>query len=351
LLTLQRRLEQSRYFASASVQPDLARAHNGLVPIEVLVAPGKRNEYRLAALYGTDSGLGGSLWYERRWLNSRGHKLDIDAERTQRLAAYSLMYRIPLIGADDLTYNIGAAYRSETSVTATSRNMRFFVNETRLWRGFVRTLGVQFIRGDFDIGATHGNSTLFFPEAALAQRRADNFSFPRRGRLLTLVVRAAHEGWGADTGFAQVRADGKWIRGLGARQRLILRGSLGATTVNNFGKLPPELRFFAGGAHSIRGFGYQEIGPRNAAGEVIGGRNLTVGSAELERYFAKSWGAAVFVDGGDAFDSSTFTLRAGAGIGLRWKSPLGVVRVDFARSVAGANRNHTLVQVSIGPDL
>jgi len=122
--------------------------------------------------------------------------------------------------------------------------------------------------------------------------------------------------------------------------------------VADFNQLPPELRFFAGGDRSIRGFNYQELGSSNGKG-VIGGTNLAVGSIEYERYFLEKWGAAVFVDGGDAWTNQDVGLNVGAGVGLRWRSPVGVVRLDLGMPVktkledAGSFRVH----ITIGPDL
>jgi translocation and assembly module TamA len=74
-------------------------------------------------------------------------------------------------------------------------------------------------------------------------------------------------------------------------------------------------------------------------------------SAEYERYFAKKWGAAVFVDGGDAFLSGDFDWNIGVGLGLRWKSPVGVVRLDVAMPVETELEKSVRVHMTIGPDL
>jgi translocation and assembly module TamA len=122
--------------------------------------------------------------------------------------------------------------------------------------------------------------------------------------------------------------------------------------VDDFNQLPPELRFFAGGDRSIRGFDYQELGTLNDAGLVIGGDHLAVASVEFERYFLQNWGAAIFVDGGDAFRSGEFDLNLGAGVGVRWRSPVGVVRVDIAKPVSSYVGNTGIrFHVTIGPDL
>jgi translocation and assembly module TamA len=166
----------------------------------------------------------------------------------------------------------------------------------------------------------------------------------------------------SDTSFTQVTADGKYIFPAGRRQRVLMRLSLGTIVVDDFNQLPPELRFFAGGDRSIRGFGYQELGavrgllpgeteedtPRRD--RVIGGTKLAVASIEYERYFLRDWGAAVFVDGGDAWRAG-FNLNIGAGVGVRWRSPVGVVRLDVGKPVKSDLADAIQFHISIGPDL
>ena len=83
----------------------------------------------------------------------------------------------------------------------------------------------------------------------------------RQGYSLTVAARARERLLVGSTSFLQFTADAKWIRGIGENSRFIARGSFGATEVGDFDKLPPELRFFAGGDRSIRGYAYQTIGP------------------------------------------------------------------------------------------
>jgi translocation and assembly module TamA len=181
----------------------------------------------------------------------------------------------------------------------------------------------------------------------------------RHGYSLNLLARAAKKDLLSDTDFFQLRADAKWIHALGERQRLILRGTAGTSWVGDFDALPPDLRFFAGGDRSIRGYGYQAIGPRrevvNRNGEikqqVVGGEQLLVGSAEIEHYFKPKWGVAAFVDAGDAFSDTDFKLKVGAGVGLRWRSPLGMVRVDVGVPLRDRHANGVQLHLVIGPDL
>ena len=163
-------------------------------------------------------------------------------------------------------------------------------------------------------------------------------------------LRVAAESVLSETSFVQARAEGKRLRQVGEDGRVILRAMLGGMVVGDFDALPPELRFFAGGDRSIRGFDYQQIGELDEKGEVIGGEYQAVGSAEYEHYFLPKWGAAAFVDAGDAF-TKEFDVNVGAGVGLRWKSPVGLVRVDIARPLVSDFEHEWRIHLVIGPDL
>ena len=163
-------------------------------------------------------------------------------------------------------------------------------------------------------------------------------------------LRVAAESVLSDTSFVQLRAETKWLQQVGDDGRMIVRAAVGGMVVDDFDALPPELRFFAGGDRSIRGFDYQEIGDFNAEGKVIGGKYQALASAEYEHYFLPRWGAAVFVDAGDAF-TQRFDTNVGAGIGVRWKSPVGLVRLDIARPVISDFDDSWRIHLVIGPDL
>jgi translocation and assembly module TamA len=360
LLQLQQKLIDADYFAVVEVQPDLDHTHDGIVPIVVTLGPAKRNLYTAGVFIDTDIGFGVRGGVTRRWLNPHGHKLKLEVQVAQRLKSAAATYSIPLPGVEDRSYNIGANYLDQNTDTTQSQTESIVANETRQWLGFTRTLGVHALTGDFTILDPHGNkaldergdSTLLYAEASLERKHADDLLFVRDGYLLRLAARAC-PGLASSTQFAQLRADAKWIRGIGKRQRVILRGSLGAMDVGNFDELPPELRFFAGGDRSIRGFGFQTIGPHNENGLVIGGEDLVVGSAEYEYYFQRNWGIAAFVDAGDAFSGfGNFRTRVGAGVGLRWRSPVGMVRADIGTPVRDPDGNTGIeLHVIIGPDL
>ena len=333
VLNLQQRLVDADYFELVSVQPALDEKKAGAVPIDILLNRDQRTVYSGEVYYSTDFGPGVRVGAARRWLNSKGHKADIQAEYSQRLQETALHYQIPQPGREDRSYDFGIAYRDETTDVSRSRNFTLAASRSeKRWHGFTRTIGLKYLRGDFQLGKDKdnlefGSSKLLFAEGSLSRQRVNDKLNPRKGYVLDFGVRLASNAVLSDTDIAQTWGRLTWLIPQGEKARIKLRGEVGAMTVGNFDALPPDLRFFAGGDRSVRGFDYHEIGEVNANGIIIGGKYLAVASAEYEYYFRENWGAAVFVDAGDAF-IDRFSLNVGAGVGLRWRSPLGPIRLD-----------------------
>ncbi len=350
LIDLQRQLVQADYFSSVIVQPRVTKGET-TVPVDIELTPAKRNIYTGSVYASTDTGIGVKLGLERRWLNARGHKFRGTLDIAQRLQAAELAYVVPLPGRDRHSFNFGGTYRDETTDTSVSRTQQLVAGESREWLGFTRTLSLNFLSGDFEIGSERGNSTLLYAEGGLARSRSNDPAFPTRGYSVFLGARVAPTSSVASTTFAGIGLRARWLRGLGDRSRILLRAAAGAMQVDDFDELPPDLRLFCGGDRSIRGFDYQAIGSVNSSGDVIGGNNKIEGSVEFEHYFRKDWGAAAFVDAGDAFRGSDFAVNVGAGIGLRWKSPVGVLRLDFAYPVHTDLEHSFRIHLTMGPDL
>jgi translocation and assembly module TamA len=345
------------------VLPDVDEAKNGVVDVSVQLAPAKRTIYTGGPFIGTDTGFGLRGGMERRWVNRRGHKWKNEVVVAQRLKTLSTLYSIPMPGDNQRSFNVGANFRDANTTTSQSRTLELVGNETRLWHGWTRTLGVHALSGTFTVGKhgnepdntpgiEHGHSTLVFGEASLSRKQVDNPTFARRGWSLTLSARSTAGTLLSDASFSQLTADAKWIRAFGAKQRnrLILRGSAGYTWSNDFIALPPQLRFFAGGDRSVRGYGYQSIGPRNSDDRVIGGTSLLVASSEVEHYFTRNWGMAAFVDAGNAFSGIDYRPKIGAGLGLRWLSPVGMIRVDLGTPIHDSPNHGIELHLVIGPD-
>src|SRR5699024_2769107 len=133
-------------------------------------------------------------------------------------------------------------------------------------------------------------------EISLVKKHGDNPVFVRHGWSLTLAARSTVGSLLSDTDFSQLTAHAKWIDAFTRRNRLIVRADAGIMRVGHFSDLPPQLRFFAGGSRSNRGYGYKALGPRNDYGRVIGGKRLLAFGTTLEHYFTPKWGVAVFID-------------------------------------------------------
>ena len=95
----------------------------------------------------------------------------------------------------------------------------------------------------------------------------------------------------------------------------------------------------------------RQIVARLPAGSFFtGAPNVFTASIEYERYFLGPWGAAVFIDSGSAFDGKSPDMRTGVGIGVRWRSPVGPVRIDIARGLNSPDSPFTL-HLNIGASL
>ena len=350
LLDMQKRLVGADYFSTVTVQPHVEKATELEVPVDVELTPAKRNIYSAALYASTDRGAGVDFSVQRRWLNDKGHKGQAEFDLAQRLKAVELSYRIPLPGARQRMLSFAGTYRDEETESSISQTEKVAANVARKWGEYTSVYGLQFLSGDFEIGSEDGNSSLFFFEGAITRARSDQPAFARRGYSYSLSARFTPFEVLSDTRFASLDLELKWLRALGTDMRLILLGEVGAMKVDDFDLLPPELRFFAGGDRSIRGFGYEEIGSRNEAGDVIGGDRLVEGTVELERYWRRGFGAAVFVDAGDAFLGEDFVLHVGVGAGIRWKSPVGVLRLDLAYPIESIDASDWQIHFNIGPD-
>ena len=166
---------------------------------------------------------------------------------------------------------------------------------------------------------------------------------------MQLSVRGASGDVLSDTSFIQPMVSGKWIYSFSNETRVIARGAAGTTAVSDFDRLPSSLRFFTGGDKTIRGFGYNVVGP-GIGDDVVGGKNLLESSIEYEVPVSEKWSFAAFVDTGDAFDSKP-DYKTGLGLGVRWRSPIGPVRVDFGHALESPPGRNLRLHLTIGSDL
>ncbi|WP_027070368.1 autotransporter assembly complex protein TamA [Novilysobacter defluvii] len=352
------------YFAAIDIEPRPDDAEGLQVPVDVVLTPAKRSVYSAGLSYGTDSGAGIRLGLERRYVNTRGHKALAQLDWAQRRKTLTAQYRIPAFAWLDGWYTFSAQAADEQTDWLDNRRIEFVASRSGEVNDHLTAIAsLHALRERWSYVAVNGNgdpdppdfryATYTFPSIRAEYIDADDLVYPRDGLAGTLMLRGGVEGLGTDANFGQVRATVSWFRGLGERNRLIVRGELGHTFTDELVAMPPSLRFFAGGDRSIRGYAWREVGPRHLGPDgklyALGAKNVATGSVEFEHYFTEQWGAAAFVDGGSAFDSDP-DWHTGVGAGVRWRSPVGPVRLDVAHGLDDPDSSFQ-IYLSVGADL
>jgi translocation and assembly module TamA len=250
---------------------------------------------------------------------------------------------------DKLKFETG--YQHEDTDTSTSDTTAASVTWYRVPnQGWSKERSLTLSHEEFEVGDEKGNSTVLMPGIGWSRVLASDRLYPRKGVRLGLKLRGAAEQIVSNVSFAQAIGNAKAVLSLPARLRLITRVDAGATAMKTFEELPASVRFFAGGDNSIRGYSYESLGPKDDEGDVVGGRNLLVGSVELERLLLDKWAVALFADSGNAFDRAHVDPRTGVGIGIRWRSPVGPVRFDIAHPLKDSDEVFR-IHFSMGPEL
>ncbi len=350
LLELQLALSDSGYFSRVEVDPQRAAAADFHVPVVITTEPSKPRRYAVGLGYGTDTGPRLSLASEFRRINRRGHGILADIQLSDILKSVGAQYQIPIgnLVSDRLVFSSRAEFETFAD-GGTSDRYTLGVSRNEAWGPLQRRLYLNYQHEDFSLGEDDGKVDFFIPGITLSQLRADDVLFPRRGYSWNADLRGS-PGVISDTTFTRLDLAGKLVFPLSKRGRLLLRSRLGAMSVENFSVLPTSERFFAGGDQSVRGYEYQSLAPKDASGDVIGGQYLAVGSIELDYLFVGNFGAALFVDSGNAADDFLPSPKTGAGIGFRWRSPVGMLRIDIAHPFDDGNDGYRL-HISIGPSL
>ena len=362
---LRRSLTALDYFGLVDVNANPEDARDKIVPITIDLTPAPRSIYTAGLSYGTLSGAGVSGGMERRYLNTRGHKALAQVEYANKRKMATLQYRVPAFAWLDGWYTASLQAVDEQTNYVNSRRLELvgsrsgqFNNQLNL----VASLHVLRERWAYNIADDGGGAlapidytyaSFWFPSLRAEYVDVDDRLDPRRGAGATLTLRGGKGGAEGDATFAQIHASAQWFHGFDADSKLIVRGEAGHTFTDEILNLPPSLRYYAGGDRSVRGYGWHEIGPKVETDNGVyftGASNVLTASIEYERYFFGPWGAAIFVDSGSAFDGKTPDMRTGVGIGIRWRSPVGPVRIDIARGLKSPDSPFTL-HLNIGASL
>lgn len=346
-----RDLSDSAYFGQIEILPDIANAVDERVPVRVLLQPGNRIEYTIGVGVSTDTGPRFRAGFRNNRINQRGHRLIADLGVSTVVQGLTTEYRIPLRDPRREWFSLTGAYTNEDTDTFDNEVERLGVRWSKsMSESWLRTLSVDASRESFVVGEDIDTTRLVVPAINFDQKRSDRDIFPLRGRRLGMELRGTDEAIGSSISFAQATVWMRWIRSFGTGNRLLARFNAGVTESSDFSEMPPSIRFFAGGDESVRGFDYNSLGPTDADGNVVGGSNLLVASIEYERHLKGNFYGAVFVDAGNAFDGTDFEAEVGAGFGIKWRSPLGPLRLYLGYPVSDDDES-LRIHLRLGADL
>ncbi|MBY6065104.1 outer membrane protein assembly factor [Pseudidiomarina sediminum] len=355
LLDLQVALVSSDYFENVEVAPLWDEATAGEVPVSVRLTPNQRDFYQIGPGYGTDTRARLTLAFDRRWINDRGHRLSTLMRLSEVQNTGFIDYIIPGTNPARDQYSITGEIKDRSYESLDSTLYKAGFRDTRYYDDWQRTYQLAYLREDFRFGDNpRESSTFLVPSAEFSwvknDQDSDNRNLIDNGLRFSVKLQGASNSAGSDASFVAVSVGGKAVHSLTERWRVLARGEFGVMRTSNFDAIPPSLRFFAGGDHSVRGYAYQQLGPENEDGVIIGGRYLGVTSVEFDYLVAPDWRVAVFSDYGNSGMEWSMAWRQSIGVGVRWLSPIGPVRLDVAQAIDEPNRPWRL-HLTIGPDL
>ncbi len=352
-----RRLNETGWFTSALVAPEpTVPDPTKALPMEATLVPREANALDFGLGYSSDVGPRTRVAWTKPRLNPKGWSLVSETtlskpEQTQDLSLKVPVSRSPL--TDYWLYQ-GGAKRTDLNDT---RQDHFVLGVSRLHttkKDWQLAAGLRFTYDRFIQGEGLKKTKYFIPSVSAVRTRTRGGLNPTWGDTQRYTLEGSLKGGISDTSFVRARIDQAWLRSFGSRHAVLVRGTLGAIWVENKHDLPPDLRFFAGGDNSIRGFDYQKISPKSASGHLTGGRYLATASLEYRYRVTGPWWAATFVDTGDAFNTfKGFDQKTGVGVGVRWTSPIGPIKFDLARAISEAptGKYHWKFYIGLGAEL
>ena len=331
----QRNLTLADRYSDVRIETDKENARGNRVPVEIKLTPSPEKQVKIGGGYGTDTGPRFSVNYRDKNVLDAGHQWDTGLSVSSVLQGVAMGYTVP--GANIRTYSaLKVNLIRENTDTYTTKELSMELQHVRPY--FLDKSGaifLQLLREDSDAGNDKTNTFSLMPGFRMFDRQYDHLVRPTKGFSYLAEIRGTHQNLGSYTGFIQGTLTGSGLYPLGGGFSFLTRLNAGVTIQNEGSKdLPIAIRYFAGGDNSVRGYGYQSLGAKDDKGNVGGGKNTLVGSVEVERPLWKNWGAAAFYDAGNAFNSfREMDLAQGAGIGCRYYTPVGPIKLDIARQI------------------
>lgn len=339
------RLRKLGVFSSVTIKEADGLAPDGSIPMTIEVSEGKHRYFGVGAQYSNTDGFGLQGYWGHRNLFGRAESLRIEGSVDRIGEADSigkLDYSAGIIFAKPGAF--GPASTFNASVKASIAEPDAYRAET-----VTGAAGATFELSEFDTISGGGEVSFSNIEDAFGENRYLTISLPleyvrdtrddklnaTEGYRASISTKPSYETY-RSTFFGSLEGSVSAYQSLSAEDRIVLAGKLGAGALfggANLSDIPANRRFYAGGGGSVRGYSFQEIAPRNAAGDILGGRSYLTGSLEARIAVTDTIGVVPFIDAGTVSADTTpdfSDIRMGAGIGLRYATPFGPIRLDFA---------------------
>jgi translocation and assembly module TamA len=297
-----------------------------------------RQEIGVALGYGTDDGARAELAYRHRDLLDRGFDLQSSLRVSQeRQIGYADVYLPPGLFASksrgSIPFKDSVGVLAERSTFENLELTRFAVAGYRHFRleNFETRVGLSYqIENSKPEGAQERIKRALAPIVAVTWRNVDNVFDPKRGGVLNVQLAAGSKELASGDDFLKAYAQYQHWIALGANDQLLLRTEAGRTFTDHRERIPEDFLYRAGGSRSNRGYAYQSLGVQEGQA-VVGGRYTATGTVEYVHWLDDKWGAAAFVDVGDASDSThDWKANPSYGVGARFKTPAGPFALDLA---------------------
>lgn len=339
LLILQTRLQNLAQFNSVVVALDMANIADKesvsgepiTVPVNIHVEEAQSRKLSVGLGYSTNNGAHNELNYvsnnfmDRAW----GFKTGLVMERNRQTLSASVDtlpnpqgFRVQWNASGERTDIQGLeTFRDKFGVT---RSQTVFGNESSVGLSWQHELGIP-------LGGVRDTNQALVLEWTWTRRTVDDPLMPMNGSLTQFKMGGAGKTFLSDEDFVRSYLRHQSWFSLGEDDVVSLRGEAGYTQTPSRLGIPQEYLFRVGGTQTVRGFAYQSLGVTEGSA-VVGGRAMTTASVEYTHWF-NILGMAAFVDAGDAADTiQTLQPSVGYGVGARWRSPVGPLALDVARS-------------------
>ncbi len=334
-----------------------------VLPTDITVAEAPFRSISGSARYDTDTGLGLEGAWEHRNLFHNGEKLTVTAPLATEIQGIKAAFEKPAFLAREQSLLASASALRED----TSAYRKMVVNASA---GLDRQLSRQWWGGIsllVESGSLKDNENsehpyvMVSPRATLRRDSRNNVLNPSSGSeveiRLTPFTGFYQESFSAMAGSVAASVYYAPLRDKAGRpdDRLVLAGRVegGAMSGSALRNIPSSMRYYAGGAGSVRGYAYQALGPRDSENDPLGGRSYQIVNLEARLKITENIGVVPFLDGGmvytDEFPCITGDMDWGAGLGLRYYTPIGPVRLDVAAPLRRIDGDPSVqVYISIG---